>query len=386
MLEALQLATTGILMGIIHVLAGPDHLSALATLSGTILRSDKENGYLQSFLLGIKWGLGHTFGLIVVGAILFALDIPFNSEVSNLFEAFVGVFMVGLGCYGMHKAFSNRSNFMAISICEIQMPASDTNLKAIAERDDEDCEEGTNHRSSIFCEMTQVLAEDSEQFLDLSLKSSARSTPRIIEEEIEVEEDDDDVESRIYKAARSIGRMTEIGSSVMTVPLNKLTSSLKSIGSVDSGSKLITKSPSHLLLERHGEMLEEFSEHGSKAEHTAVNNAPARNSCTTGALAILAGIVHGVAGPGGVLGIIPAVQLRDPLLSTVYLGTFCFTSCIVMGSFAVFYGTFSKWLASGDGNSNRGFLVEAGSASLSLFVGITWIVLLSLGKLQDIFP
>ena len=386
MSEAIQLATTGLLMGFIHVLAGPDHLSALATLSGTNIRSE-ENNYVHSFLLGIKWGLGHAFGLIIVGAILIAIDVPFNNAtVSTTLEAFVGVFMLALGTYSMLKAFRHRSTVVS---SDWDVPSPNENLKRIKEHDsdEEDYEDSGNPRSSILCEMTQVLAEDSDRFQDVSLKSSLRSSAR--GKAVEEIEDDDDAESRIFKAARSIGKMTEqLGSSVMTVPLNRLTSSIKSAGSVDSGSGLLKTSPSQLLLQRHEELLEEFGGGGSvEVEHTHEDIVPTRSSCTTGALAMLTGIVHGVAGPGGVLGIIPAVQLRDPFLSSVYLGSFCFTSCFVMGGFAAFYGLFSKWLAGGgDGSTNRVFLVEVGSASLSIFVGLIWIVLLSVGRLEDIFP
>jgi hypothetical protein len=392
MSEAIELATTGLLMGIIHVLTGPDHLSALATLSGTNIRSG--NGYVESFLLGIKWGLGHAIGLIVVGAVLISIEMTVNEALSTVMESFVGVFMVALGIYGMHKAFKHRSSVMpfSLSMSQFRYPSNE-NLHKIAERHDEDYEDNANARSSILCEMTRVLDEDS---LHSSLhgRKSLNGSARVGSEE-DIAEDDEDVESRIFKAARAIGlgRMTEstkgLGISVMTVPLNRLTSSMKSTSSENSaGSKPLTKSPSHLLLEKHQELLEEFGGTGSsKAEHTDADIVPARSSCTTGALAVLTGLVHGVAGPGGVLGIIPAVQLRDPYLSSVYLGTFCFTSCLVMGGFAAFYGSFSKWLAGGgDGSTNRVFLVEVGSASLSIFVGLIWIVLLSVGKLEDIFP
>jgi hypothetical protein len=73
-------------------------------------------------------------------------------------------------------------------------------------------------------------------------------------------------------------------------------------------------------------------------------------------LAIIAGLVHGVAGPGGVLDVIPAVDLRDPKLATM--------SILVVGTFAIVYGSFITWLAGGSG-SNRVFLVEAGSATLN---------------------
>jgi len=112
---------------------------------------------------------------------------------------------------------------------------------------------------------------------------------------------------------------------------------------------------------------------------------------TPGILAIMAGILHGVAGPGGVLGVIPAVQLRNAKLAFVYLSTFCLTSTLVMGCFSMFYGRFSEWLAGGrrgggGGSSSRVFVVEVGSAFLSIAVGIVWLVLLSIGKLEDIFP
>ena len=66
-----ELINTGILMGIIHVLTGPDHLSAIATLSGTNI---ERNTRRSSFMLGVKWGLGHSFGLLLVGGILIGLE------------------------------------------------------------------------------------------------------------------------------------------------------------------------------------------------------------------------------------------------------------------------------------------------------------------------
>jgi hypothetical protein len=104
-------------------------------------------------------------------------------------------------------------------------------------------------------------------------------------------------------------------------------------------------------------------------------------------LAIFVGIVHGFAGPGGVLGVIPAVQLKDPKLSTLYLSSFCISSTITMGCYATLYGMCSSRLASSGGNtSKRDFVIECLSAGLSIVVGILWLVLLALGKLEDVFP
>jgi hypothetical protein len=68
-----------------------------------------------------------------------------------------------------------------------------------------------------------------------------------------------------------------------------------------------------------------------------------------------------------------------------------------MGAFATFYGSLSKWLAGGDvigeqegaqrgrGWGNRVFMVEVGSALLSVCVGILWLTLSALGKMDEVF-
>jgi ABC-type nickel/cobalt efflux system permease component RcnA len=106
---------------------------------------------------------------------------------------------------------------------------------------------------------------------------------------------------------------------------------------------------------------------------------------SSGTLAIVAGIIHGMAGPGGVLGVIPAIQLHNWRLGALYLGSFCVSSTLTMGVFATVYGTLSSRL-SGQGSSRREFWIECISASLSILVGVTWLVLLSIGKLEEVFP
>jgi hypothetical protein len=52
-----------------------------------------------------------------------------------------------------------------------------------------------------------------------------------------------------------------------------------------------------------------------------------------------------------------------------------------------------KWLARRDGNEKdesaswkRVFLIEFGSACLSIIVGIVWLTLLAVGELDEVFP
>lgn len=100
-------------------------------------------------------------------------------------------------------------------------------------------------------------------------------------------------------------------------------------------------------------------------------------------MALLSGVIHGMAGPGGVLGVIPAVQLHDGKLSACYLASFCLASTCTMGMYAALFAYFSGGISHCLHNL---YFVELASAGLSIAVGIAWLILISIGKLDDIFP
>src|SRR2546428_12008705 len=89
-LELITSSGLGSLLGMRHALE-PDHLAAVSTLV------THERSSYKAAWLGVCWGLGHTFSLIFVGAILVVLRAEMPADVSDLFEFFVALMLVGLG-------------------------------------------------------------------------------------------------------------------------------------------------------------------------------------------------------------------------------------------------------------------------------------------------
>jgi hypothetical protein len=90
LLELVTSSGLGSLLGMRHALE-PDHLVAVSTLV-----SHERSAY-KAALLGICWGLGHTFSLIVVGASLVLLRAEMPANVADAFELVVALMLVGLG-------------------------------------------------------------------------------------------------------------------------------------------------------------------------------------------------------------------------------------------------------------------------------------------------
>jgi ABC-type nickel/cobalt efflux system permease component RcnA len=89
-LEIITSSGLGSLLGMRHALE-PDHLTAVSTLV-----TGERNGY-RAAMLGAFWGLGHTLSLVAVGAVLVVLRAEMPARVSDLFELFVAVMLIGLG-------------------------------------------------------------------------------------------------------------------------------------------------------------------------------------------------------------------------------------------------------------------------------------------------
>ena len=92
---------TGFFMGFLHVVSGPDHLAAISPLAIEKKKS--------TWIIGLKWGIGHTSGVFVVGllVLLFREFISIDF-VSSFSEKIVGIVLIGIGAWGLQKIF--RSN------------------------------------------------------------------------------------------------------------------------------------------------------------------------------------------------------------------------------------------------------------------------------------
>ncbi len=90
---------TGLIAGFVHVISGPDHLAAISPISV----ESKKSGWL----IGFRWGLGHTGGVFIVAviALLFRELIPMDI-ISSYSERLVGIILIAIGAWGLQKIFS----------------------------------------------------------------------------------------------------------------------------------------------------------------------------------------------------------------------------------------------------------------------------------------
>eukprot|EP01039_Chlorochromonas_danica_P008001 gene8001-8824_t len=292
-----KLALTGATLGLVHVLAGPDHLSALAALSvGTSYKA---------FLLGLRWGLGHSAGLLIVAVAFIILkgDIDLR-RLGRYCDSLVGLFMILLGCYG--------------AVTALRLHRQKLQKRETSSQWDEE-------EASLIDRSTT-----------LPFSSSSSSKKHLIDE------------------TRRGGH-------------HNRSSSLPASSSSSSSS-----SSSHVFTTDH------IMEECPCAAWMDIND-----SQTQRWLSLAIGILHGIAGPGGILGVLPAVEMQNIRLSTTYLGSFILSSTLSMGLFAAIYGEATRRLSAAAAEVD--LCLRVGSAALSVLVGAVWFVLSVLGKLEDLF-
>lgn len=89
-------ALAGVIAGFVHVVSGPDHLAAVAPLAV------KAHG--SAWRSGLRWGVGHSAGVALVGGIALAFRevLPIEA-LSGWSERLVGVLLLGLGVWALRQ-------------------------------------------------------------------------------------------------------------------------------------------------------------------------------------------------------------------------------------------------------------------------------------------
>ncbi|MHC4841465.1 MAG: hypothetical protein ACYTDT_11035 [Planctomycetota bacterium] len=90
----------GLVAGLLHVVLGVDHLAALMPLS--------HGKSFKAAWLGLRWGVGHSIGVLIVAiAILILRDKvsgEFFDEIGTWGERIVGALLIGFGIWGIRVA------------------------------------------------------------------------------------------------------------------------------------------------------------------------------------------------------------------------------------------------------------------------------------------
>ena len=89
---------TGFIASMAHVVTGPDHLAAVTPLA---IDSRK-----KSWMIGFSWGLGHTIGMLLIGAlfILFKEFLPVEA-ISKYSETAIGILLIGIGSWAILRIY-----------------------------------------------------------------------------------------------------------------------------------------------------------------------------------------------------------------------------------------------------------------------------------------
>jgi hypothetical protein len=101
MVVALTAFVAALAAGLVHVVAGPDHLAAVGPFS--------IEGKRGAWRIGARWGFGHAAGTLVVGAFaLAARELVPLDLVSSIGERLVGVVLVAIGVVAVVSILRTR--------------------------------------------------------------------------------------------------------------------------------------------------------------------------------------------------------------------------------------------------------------------------------------
>jgi len=316
-----RLVKTGLTLGSLHVLT-PDHISALSALS--------VGSSWRAFQLGVRWGVGHSSGLLLVTAFFVYLKGDLDLRRFGRFcDALVGVFMMVIGSYGA---------FGAIKHAREKKKLKDDSPKS---------------------GVVALGGGEEEMFLTKVINNLCDVENKV----------DSTAGKRIGKAPKLLSRDDTGGPSAssggwLSHPSNSTTNSNSSMDAIDIDDL----------------------DHDARLLANDCNWCPfidMRDPLTQRIVSFAIGLLHGFAGPGGVLAVFPTVQMTSWKSASLYLGSFIISSTFSMGVFASFFGETTRRLGAGAESVELGLRIF--SSVMSVVVGVVWLTLSILGKLENFF-
>ena len=276
-MNILQVAGPAIGAGLLHVILGPDHMAAIMTVSACQGSA--------ALWYGIRWGVGHSFGLILVALILWTIDADTDisrAAFTKYASYFSGAFMILFGLYFVRDIIVNdKSGRGFTALGSTEMVGITPPVEGPEELDKCSDDEESNERTS----------------LSPTISAGLRIPPQTNKSAI----DEPEQGSTWYQAAASF----------------------------------------------------------------------------------FAGIVGGVAGPGGVLAIVPASYYHTRIEAIAYILSFIIASTACMGLFAYIYGRVTaKMVTSAVDAKRQETKLKLVSAIASIVVGGLWILLTALNVID----
>ncbi|WP_455170350.1 hypothetical protein [Aegicerativicinus sediminis] len=105
----------GLIAASIHVIAGPDHLAAVAPFA---IESQK-----GAWKTGFLWGVGHLLGMLAIGFlfVIFRNVIPIEA-ISEFSEQLVGLTLIGIGVWSLYRIFKKRQKHGHLHLQIVKQP------------------------------------------------------------------------------------------------------------------------------------------------------------------------------------------------------------------------------------------------------------------------
>ena len=385
----------------------------------------------RSFALGASWGAGHSVGLAAVSAVFFATRRKMNlDQLGEVTDKLVGASMIALGVISLvslrrwrarralereHVADPNSSGFG-----DLKLHASITNFdvatslppvgssKSVAEAgvifEASEAKRGSADEAEVCClggggshrPLPLVLKAGSDEHAtahDLNMPHvHVPQTPKRHVHRTRAE-----LESAVMKEGAAAPRHVALHVDDVIISSEGIDTDTATRKSVMVGSET-----------GDAQIPTEVCDGLTSTVATASTSNRSRWSLTIGT-------IHGVAGPSGILAVLPAIVLSNGSKATAYLVAFFIASTLSMASFAALFGLLARGVmffgdarrgnreaseGSGDRDKDRdatsgrdrssdrpariatGLNMVAGVSAIA--VGVLWLVLSGLGLLGDL--